>query len=147
VGASNDPEQARIGCRLIIGVLDQHSQFATDALQAYMTKAAFKGTPAVLTGNGVISRLVGDWGSGQQHVNFFVAVKTAPGLHVHELVAPPAQSQYPWADDDLTATTPGAIAAAPGSGLDRYWGMPGISTSITSTTTEMEIFTSFISRQ
>jgi hypothetical protein len=53
-----------------------------------MTKAAFKGTPAVLTGNGVISRLVGDWGSGQQQVNFFVAVKTAPGLHVHELVAP-----------------------------------------------------------
>jgi hypothetical protein len=35
VSARNDPEQAGIGCRLLIGVLDKHSQFATDALQAY----------------------------------------------------------------------------------------------------------------
>ena len=34
VSARNDFEQARIGCRLVIGILDQHSHFATDALQA-----------------------------------------------------------------------------------------------------------------
>jgi hypothetical protein len=31
LSASNDSEQAGIGCRLVIGVLDQHSHFATDA--------------------------------------------------------------------------------------------------------------------
>jgi len=35
VGARKDPEQARIGGRLVIGILDQHAHFATDALQAY----------------------------------------------------------------------------------------------------------------
>src|SRR5580700_9826188 len=35
VSARNDFEQAGIGCRLVIGILDQHSHFATDALQAH----------------------------------------------------------------------------------------------------------------
>ena len=35
MSASKDPEQAGIGGCLIIGVLDQHSHFATDALQAH----------------------------------------------------------------------------------------------------------------
>src|ERR1700738_5148306 len=35
VRARDDSEQAGIGCRLVIGVLDQHSHFATDALQAH----------------------------------------------------------------------------------------------------------------
>jgi hypothetical protein len=35
VSARNDSEQAWTGCRLVIGILDQHSHFATDALQAY----------------------------------------------------------------------------------------------------------------
>jgi hypothetical protein len=34
VRARNDSEQAGIGWCLIIGILDQHSHFATDALQA-----------------------------------------------------------------------------------------------------------------
>ena len=34
VSARNDSEQAWIGWCLVIGILDQHSHFATDALQA-----------------------------------------------------------------------------------------------------------------
>src|ERR1700730_9332846 len=34
VSARNDSEQAGIGWCLVIGILDQHSHFATDALQA-----------------------------------------------------------------------------------------------------------------
>jgi len=33
VRARKDSEQARIGCHLVIGILDQHSHFAADALQ------------------------------------------------------------------------------------------------------------------
>jgi len=35
VSARNDSEQAWIGWCLVIGILDQHSHFATDALQAH----------------------------------------------------------------------------------------------------------------
>ena len=35
VSARKDPEQAGIGWSLVIGILDQHSHLATDALQAY----------------------------------------------------------------------------------------------------------------
>src|ERR1700731_504793 len=35
VSARNDSEQAGIGWCLVIGILDQHSHFATDALQAH----------------------------------------------------------------------------------------------------------------
>src|SRR6202023_2015759 len=35
VSARNDSEQARIGWCLVIAILDQHSHFATGALQAY----------------------------------------------------------------------------------------------------------------
>jgi hypothetical protein len=34
VSARNDPEQAGIGWCLVIGIFDQHSHFAADALQA-----------------------------------------------------------------------------------------------------------------
>ena len=34
VSPGDDPEQAGIGCRLVIGILDKHSHFAADALQA-----------------------------------------------------------------------------------------------------------------
>jgi hypothetical protein len=33
VSACDDPQQARVGCRLVIGVLDKHSHFAADALE------------------------------------------------------------------------------------------------------------------
>ena len=35
VGANKDSEQARIGWCLVLGILDQHAQFATNTLQAY----------------------------------------------------------------------------------------------------------------
>jgi hypothetical protein len=35
VSARNDSEQAGIGWCLVIGILDQHSHFATDALRAH----------------------------------------------------------------------------------------------------------------
>ena len=38
VRASNDSEQAGIGCRLVVGILDQHAHFATDALQAHRNR-------------------------------------------------------------------------------------------------------------
>jgi len=92
-----------------------------------MTTHAANGKPSVQTGNGLISRLAGDWNGAarQQHVNFFVAVtkNNTTEWHVHELVAPPAQRGFLWADDDLTALkSHSPIPAAPGSGLDRYWG-------------------------
>ena len=33
VSASDNPQQARVGCRVVIRILDKHSQFATDALE------------------------------------------------------------------------------------------------------------------
>ena len=35
VSASDNPKQARIGCGIITGILDQHFHFATDALQPH----------------------------------------------------------------------------------------------------------------
>jgi hypothetical protein len=34
VGASDNPKQARIGCDLVIGILDEHSHFATNPFEA-----------------------------------------------------------------------------------------------------------------
>ena len=42
VSASKDPEQAGIGWCLVIGILDQHSHFATDALQAHRHRQSQK---------------------------------------------------------------------------------------------------------
>jgi hypothetical protein len=42
VSARNDSEQAGIGCRLVIGILDQYSHFATDALQAHRHRQSQK---------------------------------------------------------------------------------------------------------
>jgi hypothetical protein len=33
MSASDDPQQARVCCRTIIGTLNQHSHFATDAFE------------------------------------------------------------------------------------------------------------------
>jgi tetratricopeptide (TPR) repeat protein len=41
VSASKDPKQARIGRRLVIGILDQHAHFATDTLHDIATAERF----------------------------------------------------------------------------------------------------------
>ena len=61
------------------------------------------------------SGLDGYWGSdNSQHVNYLDAAG-----HVHELYIHPGAAG--WVDNDLTQWTHGA-PAAPGSGLDGYWG-------------------------
>src|ERR1700722_14457054 len=62
------------------------------------------------------SALDGYWGSdSSQHVNFI-----AGNAHVHELYIYPGAAG--WVDNDLTYFSGQQSTAAPGSGLDGYWG-------------------------
>jgi hypothetical protein len=57
----------------------------------------------------------GDWGSNQQHVNYFTLVNNQ--WHVAELL----YNGTFWQCNDLTATAINGTAAAPGSAIHRYW--------------------------